>query len=173
MAKEYNWLWIGVAIIVAYLLFTGKLQIPFLGAIQPIPNDDIADIVAPTSEFDNLNYCGGMVGSSTEELIEHAHVCVDFLQSNGLIRSDRMTPFEIDKYGNLQRNHFVCGCGSSATCGNKSGCGCIDNCHKSQAPEYMKCWKSENNAGCSCSKKSSCNTTASGPVVVTQRNARF
>lgn len=121
-------------------------------------------------EFNGTGECVNIISSSPEELIEHAHVCVDFLNSGGLIRSDKATPFEIDQDGNLIRSHFSCGCGGGGGC--NSGCGCVNNCHMPGQPEYGKCWKPENNAGCGCNGTNSCVTTTSVPVIVVQRNVR-
>lgn len=99
-------------------------------------------------EFDSNGECVETVGFSTMELIDHANSCVAFLQEKGMIRPDKSTPFEIDAQGNLIRSHF-------------SGC-FINNCLNPGQPEFNKCWKSENNAGCGCGnkpKKPTCSPT--------------
>jgi len=90
-------------------------------------------------EFDSTGDCVETIGFSTMELIDHANICVDFLTEKGMIRPDRSTPFEIDEHGNLIRSHF-------------SGC-FTGNCVNPGQPEFNKCWKAENNAGCGCSNK--------------------
>lgn len=142
------------------------LPLPFYMLNVEIPGDSCF-------EFDHNGVCVHTIGSSQEELIEHAHVCVDFLNNAGLIRPDRHTPFEIDHDGNLIRSHFSCGCGSGNTnCNGNSGCGCVDNCHRPGQPEFGKCWKPENNAGCGCNETRSCVTTTIEPTVVVQKNVR-
>jgi hypothetical protein len=100
-------------------------------------------------EFNGNGDCTDLITVSIEELVEHAHICVDFLKYHGLIRADKGTPFEIDENGNLIRSHFACGCGSSS---NLPPCGCINNCQLKEQPEFGKCWKPENNAGCGCNQ---------------------
>jgi hypothetical protein len=49
------------------------------------------------------------------------------------------------------------------------GAACLNpNCDDPDAPEFLKCWKPENNAGCSCGKKDKlCDTaTDNGPTYV-------
>ena len=126
-------------------------------------------------EFNGTGECINIINSSAEELIEHAHLCVDYLTNGGLIRADKGTPFEIDKNGNLLRSHFSCGCGSgnSESGGSGSGgCGCRNNCHVPGQPEFGKCWKLENNAGCGCNGTSSCVTTSTQPTIIVERNVR-
>jgi hypothetical protein len=98
-------------------------------------------------EFDSNGDCVETISFSTMELIDHANTCVDFLKEKGMIRPDSSTPFEIDEHGNLIRSHF-------------SGC-FTGNCVNPGQPEFNKCWKSENNAGCGCSnkKKPTCSPT--------------
>lgn len=133
-----------------------------------IPNDTYY-------EFNGTGECVNIITSSPEESIEHAHACVDFLHNAGMIRPDKLTPFEIDTEGNLIRSHFACGCvgNNGSDCNGNSGCGCVDNCHRPGQPEFGKCWKPENNAGCGCNGKKSCVTTAIEPIIVVQRNVRF
>ena len=119
-------------------------------------------------EFNGTGECVNIITASPDELIEHAHSCVDFLNNNGLIRADKHTPFEIDEEGNLIRSHFACGCGS----GGNSGCGCVNNCHRPEQPEFGKCWKPENNAGCGCGGTPSCVTTIVEPTIVVQKILR-
>ncbi len=118
-------------------------------------------------EFNDAGECVNVITTSAQELIEHAHACVDFLHENDLIRSDKQTPFELDADGNLLRSHFAC------------GCGCISNATLPGQPEYGKPWKSENNSGCSCNAKcktcctnSSTITTSSTETVVTAKLLR-
>lgn len=125
-------------------------------------------------EFNDAGDCVHFIGSGPDELIEHAHACVDFLNNTGLIRPDKHTPFEIDCDGNLIRSHFACGCGVGNTgCGGSSGCGCTNNCHRPGQPEFGKCWKPENNAGCGCNETRSCVTNTTEPTTVIQKNTRF
>ncbi len=141
----------------------------------PLPNL-MVNVEAPSDtyyEFNGTGECVNIIAASPEELVEHAHQCVDFLKANDMIRPDKQTPFEIDKDGNLVRSHFSCGCGGHTNCNGNSGCGCIDNCHIPGQPEYGKCWKPENNAGCGCNGSSTCTTEQSQPVIVIQRNVRF
>jgi hypothetical protein len=110
-------------------------------------------------EFNGTGECVNIITTSAEEVIEHAHQCVDFLTEKGLIRSDKQTPFEIDEESNLVRSHFAC---------------FNDNCKNPQAPEYGKCWKPENNAGCGCNSRSGTiqQQQTSTQTVVVQRNVR-
>lgn len=108
-------------------------------------------------EFNGTGECVDIISNSAEELIEHAHECVDFLRVNDQIRPDKQRPFEIDADSNLVRNHFAC---------------FNENCELPEAPEYNKCWKPENNAGCGCQAQTSTETETSGITVVTQRNLR-
>lgn len=124
-------------------------------------------------EFDSTGDCVHTIGSSPEELIEHAHACVDFLNNAGMIRPDKATPFEINSDGKLIRSHFACGCGGNAGCSGGSCCGCINNCHRPGQPEFGKCWKPENNAGCGCNGTRSCVTNTTEPTIVVQKNTRF
>jgi len=137
--------------------------------LLPLPTHMI-NVEAPNDtyyEFNGTGECVNIITASAEELVEHAHACVDFLKTNDLIRPDKMVPFEIDQDGNLVRSHFACGSGSG-----KNGC-CGDNCHNQQAPEYRKCWKPENNAGCGCNGKNRQTVVANTqPTVVTQRLVR-
>lgn len=104
-------------------------------------------------EFNGTGECVDIISSSAEELIEHAHECVDFLKVNDQIRPDKQRPFEIDADSNLVRNHFAC---------------FNENCELPEAPEYNKCWKPENNAGCGCQAQTSTETETSGITVVQQ-----
>jgi hypothetical protein len=133
--------------------------------------DFMMNVEAPADnyyEFDGTGECVNVVASSGEEMIDHARECVDFLKKQDMIRPDALSPFELDNEGNLRRNHFACGCG------NTTPCGCNRNCEDPQAPEYGKCWKSQNNSGCGCNaKKSDCETTASTTqVVITNKKIR-
>lgn len=111
-----------------------------------------AELPGDTSyEFDEFGNCVETILCDGEEAILHAHDCVDYLYSRGMIRQDKMTPFELDNEGNLIRSHFVCG-GSTS----EGGC-CSNNATKPGQPEYGKAWKPENNSGCGCNYKA--NTT--------------
>jgi len=124
--------------------------------------DFMVNVEAPNDTYYEFNQQGDCVESLTTtptELVEHARHCVEFLQEKGLIRPDRSTPFEITPDGNLIRSHFA---------------GCfLNNCTNPNEIEYLKCWKSENNAGCGCngSKKPICNNKR--PTTVTQANTRL
>jgi hypothetical protein len=90
-------------------------------------------------EFDKTGYCVDTSTTSPLELVDHVRNCVGFLHEKGLIRADRSTPFEITPEGNLVRSHFA---------------GCfLANCTNPTQPEFLKCWKPENNSGCSCASK--------------------
>ena len=122
--------------------------------------DFMVNVEAPNDtyhEFDQNGNCVESIVTSPSELIDHARDCVDFLKEKGLIRPDRLTPFEITDEGNLIRSHFA---------------GCfLNNCTNPNQIEFLKCWKPENNAGCSCGGKkvTSCNpkniTVINGQVV--------
>jgi hypothetical protein len=111
-------------------------------------------------ELDQTGECVDVTVASPSELVDHARDCVDFLNEKGLIRADKMTPFEIDSEGCLIRSHFA---------------GCFtNNCTNPNSIEYLKCWKPENNSGCSCGgkKKPPCGGLNKGPIVVVQTNTR-
>jgi hypothetical protein len=132
--------------------------------LLPLPTH-MVNVEAPADtyyEFNGTGECVNVITAGAEELVEHAHQCVEFLMDKGLIRPDKQTPFEIDMDGNLVRSHFAC---------------FNDNCKNPQAPEYRKCWKPKNNSGCGCNSKNHSqpeNTTTenSGYTVVTQRLTR-
>jgi hypothetical protein len=127
------------------------------------------------SEFDNFGDCVNVVTASAEELIEHAHNCVEFLKRNDLIRPDKVAPFELDQDGNLVRSNFSCGCAISTCNCPYFACGCINNAYVFGQPEFGKSWKQNNNNGCGCNtacKRCSCSSTASENVVVSSRNTR-
>lgn len=129
-----------------------QLTLPDFMVNVEVPNDTYY-------EFDQQGNCVDSVVTSPMELIDHAHDCVDFLHEKGLIRADKATPFEITPDGNLVRSHFA---------------GCfLNNCTNPNQIEFLKCWKPENNAGCSCSgkKKPICNTK--GITSVTIANIRL
>lgn len=125
--------------------------------------DYMVNVEAPNDtyhEFDNNGNCVESIVTSPSELIDHARDCVDFLNEKGFIRPDRLAPFEITEEGNLVRSHYA---------------GCFTgNCTNPNQIEYLKCWKPENNAGCSCGgkKKPGC-TTVGGPTAVTIANTRL
>ena len=120
-------------------------------------------------EFDDNGQCVGVISSSPEEIVEHAQKCVDYLKSNDMIRTDKMTPFELTHEGHLIRSHFACGCSGSPT---GSGACCNWNCNDPEAPEYLKCWKPENNSGCSCGKReNSCNEANFGQKIIRATSA--
>lgn len=110
-------------------------------------------------EFDSNGDCVETIASSLMELVDHAYDCVDFLKEKGLIRADKMTPFEIDSEGNLVRSHFYCGCNN--------------NCTNYGQPEFGKCWKRQNNAGCGCNGKKQSPCTAAPSQTVTSANTRL
>lgn len=118
-------------------------------------------------EFDDVGNCINVITTSGEELVEHAHNCIDYLYDEGMIRQDMHTPFEIDDAGNLVRTHFDCG-GSTS----ESGC-CFDNSKRPGQPEYGKGWKIENNSGCGCNQKATtpCDEPV-GKTFVIERNIR-
>lgn len=112
---------------------TTLLHLPFHLMNVEVPGDSYY-------EFDGNGDCVNIIAVSGEELIEHAHACVEFLKERDWIRPDKMTPFELDSDGNLIRSHFAC-CGSS---------GGFNNAERPGEPEFCKPWKPANNAGCSC-----------------------
>lgn len=124
--------------------------------------DFMVNVEAPNDiyyEFDENGDCVETLATSPVELIDHARECVQFLKEKELIRSDRLTPFEITSEGNLVRSHFA---------------GCfLNNCTNPNQIEFLKCWKPENNAGCGCggSKKPVCSSNK--PNVVTHANTRI
>jgi hypothetical protein len=117
--------------------------------------DHMVNVEAPNDsyyEFDQNGDCVETVITSPIELIDHARHCVSFLKEKGMIRPDKLTPFEITSDGHLIRSHFA---------------GCfLNNCTNPNQIEYLKCWKSENNAGCGCGgkKKSTCNSKSTTAV---------
>ncbi len=118
-----------------------------------VPNDSYY-------EFDKHGDCIETISTSALELIDHARSCVEFLKQKGMIRSDRSTPFEITEDGKLIRSHFA---------------GCfLNNATNPNEPEFLKGWKPENNAGCSCGgkKKPTCNKNSKRSIV-TQANTRI
>ena len=126
------------------------LTLPDLMLNIEVPNDTYY-------EFDSNGDCVDSVTFSSSEVIEHARNCVDFLKEKGMIRPDQQTPFEIDANGNLVRSHFAC---------------MIGNCTNFGQPEYNKCWKSQNNAGCGCggkNKKPTCNNKSSKVIMANIR----
>ena len=126
-----------------------QLTLPDFMVNVEVPNDSYY-------EFDGAGNCVDSVVTSASELIDHARDCVDFLKEKGLIRPDKLTPFEITSDGNLVRSHFA---------------GCFTgNCTNPNQIEFLKCWKPENNAGCGCSgkKKPICN-----PKGITTANTRL
>jgi hypothetical protein len=128
------------------------LTLPDFMVNVEVPNDTYY-------EFDQQGNCVDSVVTSPMELIDHARDCVDFLHEKGLIRADKATPFEITPDGNLIRSHFA---------------GCfLNNCTNPNQIEFLKCWKPENNAGCSCNgkKKPTCNTK--GVTSITVANTRL
>jgi hypothetical protein len=131
-----------------------QLTLPDFMVNVEVPNDSYY-------EFDNSGNCVESITTSAGELIDHARDCVDFLNEKGLIRADKLTPFEITEEGNLVRSHFA---------------GCfLNNCTDPNQIEYLKCWKPENNAGCGCGgkKTSPCNSKLKGVTTVTITNTRF
>ncbi len=131
---------------------TMQLTLPDFMVNVDVPNDTYY-------EFDQTGDCVDATVTSPSELIDHARDCVDFLTEKGLIRSDKMTPFEINQDGHLVRSHFA---------------GCYtNNCTNPNQIEYLKCWKPENNSGCGCGgkKKPPCGGLK-GPMVVVQSNTR-
>ena len=129
------------------------LTLPDLMVNVEVPNDTYY-------EFDRNGNCVDSIVTSPMELIDHARDCVDFLNEKGLIRPDRLTPFEITPEGNLVRSHFA---------------GCfVGNCTNPNQIEYLKCWKPENNAGCGCGgkKQPPCNSGKKGPTILLQTNTR-
>lgn len=117
-----------------------------------VPNDSYY-------EFDQQGDCIDAVTTSPMELIDHARECVDFLKEKGLIRPDRLTPFEITSDGDLVRSHFA---------------GCfLNNCTNPNQIEFLRCWKPENNSGCGCGgkKKPICNSK--DPSTITVANTRL
>lgn len=122
--------------------FVDLLPLPISMMLVTVPGDSYY-------EFDENGQCVGVISAAPEEIVTHAKECVDYLKSNDMIRSDKMSPFELTQDGQLMRSHFACGCGGSTG----SGACCNWNCDDPEAPEYLKCWKPENNAGCSCGKK--------------------
>jgi hypothetical protein len=129
------------------------LTLPDFMVNVEVPNDSYY-------EFDQQGNCVDSTVTSASELIDHARDCVDFLHEKGLIRSDKMTPFEITPDGNLVRSHFA---------------GCfLNNCTNPNQIEYLKCWKPENNSGCGCGGKKTptCNGKNKGPTVLLQTNTR-
>lgn len=122
--------------------------------------DCMMNVEAPADtfyEFDADGDCVEMISTSPEELIEHAHQCVEFLQFHGHIRPDTLSPFELDNEGNLLRSHFAC-CSTN-------------NCNNPNAPEYEKCWKRANNSGCGCNSSTTTETTNTKRTI-TERNVR-
>lgn len=125
--------------------------------------DFMVNVEAPNDtyyEFNQQGECVDATVTSPTELVDHARDCVDFLKEKGFIRSDKMTPFEINQEGNLVRSHFA---------------GCYtNNCTNPNQIEYLKCWKPENNSGCGCGgkKKPPCNGLQKGPMVIVQSNTR-
>jgi hypothetical protein len=117
-----------------------NIPLPCFMLNAEVPNDTYY-------EFDDVGNCVDMICASGEETVEHAHACVESLYAKGMIRQDKMTPFEIDTEGNLVRTHFACG-GST----NEGGC-CFNNATKPGQPEFGKPWKPENNSGCGCNQK--------------------
>jgi hypothetical protein len=120
------------------------------------------NVAAPNDiyyEFDSNGNCVETITSGLMEITKHAQECVSYLYEKGLIRQDKLTPFEIDQDGNLKRSHF-------------SGC-FLSNCTNYGQPEYLKCWKRQNNAGCGCNAKKKDPCVTSEPTVVTTANTRL
>jgi len=129
-----------------------QLTLPDFMVNVEVPNDSYY-------EFDNSGNCVESITTSAGELIDHARDCVDFLNEKGLIRADKLTPFEITTEGNLVRSHFA---------------GCfLNNCTNPNQIEYLKCWKPENNAGCSCGGKKVTPCNQKGVTSVTVANTRL
>ena len=141
--------------------------------------DYMLNVEAPADsyyEFDDVGNCVEMIEAGPHELIEHAHLCVEFLKEKDMIRPDRMAPFEIDSEGNLIRSHF-------SICFNT-------NSTDPGQPEFNKQFKSANNSGCGCnaqpakkctdvqanitqlSIKNCTNTSVLNARVIQQRNTR-
>jgi hypothetical protein len=124
--------------------------------------DFMVNVEAPNDtyyEFDADGNCVDNIDVSPVELIDHARECVAFLQEKGMIRSDSSTPFEITNDGNLIRSHF-------------SGC-FLNNCTNPTQPEFLKCWKPENNSGCGCGSKKKSVCSKKAPVIITSANTRL
>lgn len=125
--------------------------------------DFMVNVEAPNDtyyEFDSQGNCVETIVTSPSELIDHARDCVDFLKEKGMIRHDKLTPFEITPDGHLIRSHF-------------SGC-FLNNCTNPNEIEYLRCFKGENNSGCGCGgvKKPTC-SERSGRVTYMQANTRI
>lgn len=142
--------------------------------LLPLPHH-MLNVEMPNDTFYEFNagQCVDIVSTNPEDLVEHAHHCVEYLKANDLIRPDKLTPFEIDDEGNLIRTHFACGVDDDYE--SYTGCGCTcgaNNCHNPQAPEYGKCWKSKNNAGCGCHKCKNCDEDYDAMTIIQQKNMR-
>lgn len=90
------------------------------------------------------------VPGDTEEDLYAAQDMIEYLHRNKLVGPTSKTPFEISD-GKLVRSHFKCGCGGNPT---------------KYQPEFLKPWKSANNAGCCGGCKQ---TTTTTPSVVRKR----
>jgi hypothetical protein len=137
--------------------------------LLPLPHF-MMNVEAPNDtfyEFNGTGECVDIISSDIEELIDHAHVCVEFLKEHDMIRYDKLSPFELTDDGNLVRSHFAC-------------C-CFNNNQVPGQPEYLKAFKPENNGGCSCTghKKPACASDPTSkcgnpiPVTVTSKKIRF
>jgi hypothetical protein len=136
--------------------------------LLPLPHF-MMNVEAPNDtfyEFNGTGECVGIISSDIEELIEHAHCCVEFLKHHDMIRPDKLSPFELTNDGNLIRSHFS---------------KCFNNNQLPGQPEYLKAFKPENNGGCSCSgkKKPVCSTASVSkcgnpiPMTIVSKKVRF
>lgn len=103
-------------------------------------------------EFDANGECVSTIGFSKMELMDHANSCVDFLKEKNMIRPDKSFPDELDAHGHVISKPFEITDQGYLTRIHFYGC-FINNCLNPNQPEFNRCWKSANNAGCGCGNK--------------------
>jgi len=95
-------------------------------------------IIVPMDEYYEFDAQGNLIDEtkvSEAEILDSAYNCLQHLHKKNLVGPNPNQPFDV-KNGRLTRNHFAC------------DFGCGQNCRNPSAPEYGKCKKCRNNAGC-------------------------
>lgn len=96
------------------------------------------EISMPMDEYYEFDENGNLIDEtkvSEAEILDSAYNCLQHLHKKNLVGPNSNQPFEV-RNGKLSRNHFAC------------DFGCNQNCRNPTAPEYGKCKKCRNNAGC-------------------------
>lgn len=111
---------------------TETLSLPDQLVNVEVPNDTFY-------EFDKDGECVNLVSYSADEIVDHANLCVDMLNQQGMVRPDRLSPWEVTEEGRLVRTNFSC---------------CFyNNSELPGAPEFGKPHKHHLHSGCCRSPK--------------------